>query len=694
LVVHSDLKPSNVLVAAPNPDKPAQGEPKLLDFGVAQLVGTHSQGRPLTPQYASPEQVLGRPVTTASDVYSLGLVLYRLVTGSTPYKADATDWPALQRAICSPERLRASAHTPEPALYADTDVSRELRGDLDAILSKAVARQPAHRYASVDQLRSDLDAWLRGYPISAQPDALTYRAGLFMRRNRWGVGLAAAVFAFALIAAGVIGFQSRRLAVQLAEADAANRYMQSLFDISDPEQVGDSTITVRQLLDAGLEQAQATFGDRPERMSTVLNVLGPLYEKRGWYREAIRVNDLAVQQLETSGAADQMELASSYKFLASSHHAWGDYDEAEGLYRRALELLRGVLGPDDPRVADAMNDLALLLYDNGATDEAEVLTRRALATREQAAVPAQDVAESLNLLGLIVQAGGDEQAALAAYTRSLQLRRRTLGERHLKTAATMNNLALLHKEYGRLGEAEALMSQVLDIERAALGEAHPSVATSLNNYGRLLRSMGHLDEAERVYRDALAIRQEYFGSQHQAVATSLNNLAFLLQHKGQPAQAVPLYEQAIEAWHSASGATHPDVAVGHHNLARLLRDEQQFAEAQRHYERAAGIYERHLPETHVDLASVLVGLGKLHLLAGQPADAIPALRRAHELRRMHLGLDDWRPYSAQSLLGEAMHSVGGSSAGRSHLVAGYEGLRRVLGADDRRTQEAKARLRQ
>ncbi len=716
LVVHRDLKPGNIWVTA-------EGEPKLLDFGIAKLLGadegeearTRTRDRMMTPGYASPEQIQGGVITTATDVYGLGMVLFRLLTGHSPYQVETNSLFEVERAICEQPPRKPSVVVAEPMVHKHSDgtetrqsvaeistarsmpterLQRQLAGDLDTVVLTALRKVPARRYGSVAEFAQDVDRYLKGRPVTARRDTVSYRVHKFVKRHQMGVVLAAVIAAFALTAVVTIVMQSRQLTRQLAETDAANSYMQSLFDISDPEQIGDSTITVRQLLDTGLRNAQVQFKDQPDRLATILNRLGSLYEKRGWYRRAIEVNDLALQMRRQDRASEDAGLAESYQFLASSYHAWGNYDQAEARYRQALNVRLRVLGPEHLDVAESMNDLASLLYDQDDLEEAEILCREALRIRRAQLSRGrhEEIGESMNLLALIIQESGDYETTETLLLDALEIRRTVLGRRHLKVASTLNNLAVLYQGQGRFEQAETYMQEALKIEQETLGREHPSVATSLNNYARLLREQGDLDQAEMLYRQALMIRKQYFGDNHRVVATSLNNVAYLLRQKGAREDARPLYEEAIAIWKKTLGPDHPDVAVGMHNLAMLLRDLKQYETAAEQYEAAIRIYEKAMPQRHTGLAGALLGLAKLHVQDGRPDAAEPLFRRALDVRQAHLEPGHWRIASLQSQLGACLVQLQKYQDAEVMLRSGYETLQTALGETDTKTVDARRRL--
>jgi eukaryotic-like serine/threonine-protein kinase len=712
LVVHRDLKPSNTLVAA-------DGRVKLLDFGIATLLQDETRApmpdrtvwRILTPDYAAPEQVRGERVTTATDVYALGVLLYELVAGRRPWRLRGLTPAEIEEAVCdrAPERpsdaAARAAHEPggheagppvTPAAIAlarDTRpeaLRRRLRGDLDAIVLHALHKDPARRYPSVDALVDDLSRYRRGLPVRARPDTTPYRARKFAARH--AVGLAASVLVLLSLVGGLVGtaWQARVASREAAKAREVAAFLTSLFAVAHPGESRGASITARELVDRGAARISSDLAGQPAIQAELLNVVGIIYRELGLWEDAEGHLARALELRRGLYRGDHAEVADTLSALANVLIERNELARADPIVAETVSMRRRLFGNRHPAVADALSNAGALRQRQGRLDEAIDATREALEIDRQVhGGQHAAIATDLNNLGVYLNIAGDYAGAEAAHREALTIRQAVLDEGHPDVAETLGNLAIVLSRLGRSDDAERLERDVLAIRTRVYGERHPWVALSLNNLATRLSNLGRYEEAEEMHRHAFAVRREVLGPGHPDTLASLNNTAVAAYRRGDLAAAETAFRGAFEAWSESLGPEHRLTMTGAANVGVVLSDRGRYEEAEVFLSRVLSGRRRQLGSGHPDVGVTLRHLGVLFTRAGRRGEAEAALREALETFRTAFP-DAAHPRTAETLLSlaEALARVAPGDA-VSHATAGLEMRTALFGASDPRTADAK-----
>ena len=644
LVVHRDLKPSNILVTA-------QGEVKLLDFGIAKLLGagdedTRTLGRLLTPAYAAPEQVRGERVTTATDVWALGVVLYELLVGRRPFSVPGGQEQGELAARAEPARPSAAVAAGSLPGAIRRRRRRALRGDLDTILLTALRNEPDRRYPSAAALAEDLRRHLALLPIRARPDSVRYRAGRFAARHRWTLAVAAMLLLALVGALAAAVGQARAKAREARASREVTSFLVRLFESSDPTLARGASLTAQELLDEGVARLRSDLAAEPEVRARLLHAMAASYVGLGLYSRALPLAQEALRLRRQTFPARSAEVAASMDQLGELFRLEADFRRAQPLLQAALAARRAILGPDDPAVIQSLGHLGRLFEDKGefasaegpfrealaaserrfgpdspesaaclddfGTNQSDLgreakaigLLRRALAIRERALGPdALGVAASLQSLGLHLDGVGEYPESAAVLERALAIRQKVLGPAHPLVGATQIDLAGVYDDEQRHDDAEKTAEGALDVLRRALPEHHPKVGEALNMLGIIRASRRDFSGAVSVFRELLARYRRVLGRGHPDTLSVENNLAITLLHAGQAPEAESLEREVLAELREDNGQS--TGALTRENLATTLEREGRPREALEVARQALEIQRRREGETSSNVAVAL-----------------------------------------------------------------------------------------
>ena len=707
-IIHRDIKPSNVIV---DRDENGATIAKIIDFGIAKATEHRAAEKTLftqqgliigTPAYMSPEQATlsGAEIDTRSDIYSLSVLLYELLSGALPFENQtllSAGYAEMQRIIREEDppkpSTRLSAHDPttvtrvaELRHSSSSAIRRELSGDLDWIIMKGLEKDPARRYASVAALADDIQRYLDDEPVVARPPGAVYRAAKFVRRHKLGVAVATVVTIMAAVFVVYTVLQSRELAAALgvaeqeqAKAEQVSSFLVELLTEADPNVAQGEAITVRDALERGAEKIGESLEGQPDVRFAVLVQMGGLYRQLGLYERAGQLFDQAeamAGEIVDNVAASKGELNLA---VANLQHDEGRYDEAEASYLEGLTLLNEA-HDDHADLVAVLNDLGTLYLDKGDYEAAEDYQNQSLAmSRRLYPGDNPNTANAMQGLGYTLMLAGDLEPAGPLFAETIAMNRRLYGERSNQVATSLNYQAIYLRRSGDFDAAVDALEESLSIYEDVHGPEHPFVATNLSNLANAAAAAGRYDAAEDYARRSIDVYESIFDGPHPNLSTAYYVLASIRSAQGDFAGAESAFRETLAIDRGMLDADHPRIFMNLEQIAVAVKNQGRLDEAETLQREVLAGRLATVGEAHNSTANALINLSSILGAQGELDEAEEHARRAVEILEP-IEPDTPRMMGARSQLGYVLYEKEEYEASEQIYVELLEAQRETLPA--------------
>lgn len=594
LVVHRDLKPSNILVGTGEDGRPVV---KLLDFGIAKVLKgdgvnlnqTQTGDRMLTPAYAAPEQIKGERITTATDVYGLGVVLYELLTGEKPFDIAGKGLFEIEQTVIAtdpdpPSTRVTQSHARQTGMESEVQLQRKIRGDLDAIVLKALRKEPDARYVSAAEFMADLRRHLESRAVLARQGRTGYRLQKFVHRNRLALGLSATflILFLVIVTAAFVQISNERdqVAQEANKAKEVAAYLQGIFSASiTSDQVG-GNITARELLDQGARRIESELSEQPVVMAQMQHVIGEAYQSVGMYEAADTLLQKALDTRRGMIPQDTDELRQSLDALGRLYERISEYEKALVVLDESVALPPARSEAGQEALASTYHSLAHVQFRLRKLEESEQNIRKAIAIKESLYPDGHlSIAYTLNILGLILKHLEQDAEALQVLQETLEIREQFLGDIHVDVAVSRHNLASYYKDTGAFEEAEPLYRKAIATWREVPGAEDQEIANSMSHLAFVVNALGRHREAESIHREALDMIRRIFGDNHVRTGFFLTALGVTLGDAGRYEEAEEVTREALRIISNYFDDEHARLISVHAYLGTYLFKQGRYAEA-------------------------------------------------------------------------------------------------------------------
>jgi len=709
-IIHRDLKPSNILVTD-------EGTIKVLDFGIAKLLDSNDQhseqfrtrtgARMLTLSYAAPEQLESTAITTATDTYVLGILLFELLAGKHPFnikkkafteiaqtiRKKMPDKPSVKFEGLKPSEQQSIAQSRNTTPSA---LSRKIKGDLDAIVLKALRKEPQTRYNSTDQLLEDLRRCENDLPIVARKDTIRYNTSKFIKRHKTGITVAAGFFllvtSFIVFYTWKITQERNKAQIEAQKAKEVSAFLTDMFRASNPNYNPKDTVTAATFLKRGQERIDQ-LKDQPEVQAKLLDVMGRAYNELGRFDKAKPLIQKSLQLRKSHFGESSIEYAQSLDASVIRQRLMGNFAKAESLTRQSLSIIKAKDKDNIKLLTNGLNELGLILDQRGKYQEADSAYSIVLEMQQQIYEPNNPtLAHTLNNRAGVLRKLGEYQKAEKLYRQALTIWKEKHGDIHPSTSMGYNDLAIALNVQGKLAQAESLYKKALAIDKKLYESPDRHIAQSHNNIGTFYGQQGEYQKAKPHLEKSLRMRRKIYDNQHPRLAESLNNLARLHLELEDQEKARPFITEALEVDRANFGNEHPYVASDLSTLALIEKESGNYEQAEHYYQRSLAIFEDILPGDHRKIGELLMNLGEVLTLQDKTDKALPLLQQALSIQKKSYDKGTWQIAHANIIMGKALTQEGKFNNAEAYLTEGYQVLKKERGSSDRYTQQARKSL--
>ncbi|MCL4125029.1 UNVERIFIED_CONTAM: hypothetical protein GTU68_036512 [Idotea baltica] len=701
------------------------GQVKLLDFGIARLLDeggdtgiTQDGHRLYTPDYASPEQAQGKPVGTATDIYSLGVILYELLTGFRP----------LALTDLSPAERERRITQDQPQLPSQKANNNALKGDLDTICLKALRKEPERRYGTASELADDLQRHLDNLPVKARPDTFRYRSRKFFQRNQLAAIGSSVALLLLISLSGIytwqLGKERDRAELEADKANQVKEFLVGIFEGSNPVESQGDTITARHLLDKGAERIETELADQPALKMEMLRLMGTLYQELGLLERSRKIYNSALSFQENPLEVDNLTIAGILMEYADLELNNGFIENADSLITLGLAIRKKLDKNPDELQGALYNVRGDLFLKQRQMDSAKFYLEKSLNVFEQVhEVPHDHIAKGLQSLGVFYVAAfnetmaidymekalemfqnleqekgqkfreysllhtlgvafmrkGETHEAMCYFDEALVLFRKSYGNHHPKLALMLRSKAILLADNSQSDEALTCLNESMAIYRALYGDNHPDVAGVLNDIGTVKSEQLDRKGAEEAYREALAIRKDEGNT--QAVGILYSNLGVNLEYQGKYEEAEACYLKCLNIDRELHGNVHQYIVDDLNIIGQLKEAMEDYASAINYYEQALAVVDSGLSEKNRYVPTTYLLMGRQLNLQKKTSEAMPLLKKGLALREEILPPNSPHICSAQRMLAEGLMSIGEYSTADSLLQLSLSKLEETVGSD-------------